>query len=253
MEYLRFSNDGFDLAYIDEGEGDPVLLVHGFASSIAANWINPGWVSHLNRSGYRVIAFDHRGHGMSDKSYNPDDYTPEKMAGDVLALMNHLGIQRAHIKGYSMGARVTAFTALKALERAATVTFGGLGSGMYKGVGAWDAVADALLTSDPDGISDPRAKAFRTFADQTKSDRKALAACIAKSRKNLTVEQLARITVPALVAVGDKDDIGGTASELANMLPNGEALVIEGRDHMLSVGDRRFKARAVEFLAENPL
>ncbi len=253
MEFSRFLHDGFDLAFIDEGEGDPVLLIHGFASNIMANWVDPGWVKTLTNAGYRAIAFDNRGHGLSSKSYRPGDYTPEKMASDATALFDHLDIDRAHVKGYSMGARIAAFMAVAVPQRVATVTFGGLGTGMVDGVGDWNAVAEALLAEDRDTITDRKALAFRVFADQTGSDRQALAACISESRKELTPTQLAAITMPALVAVGSRDDIGGSAAGLAALLPKGEAFVIEGRDHMLSVGDRRFKARQLEFFEENPL
>jgi pimeloyl-ACP methyl ester carboxylesterase len=248
-----FSHDGFRLAYVDEGEGEPVLLLHGFASSARVNWINPGWVKTLREAGYRAVAFDHRGHGSSDKSYEPADYTPAKMAGDAVACLDHLGIARAHVFGYSMGARVAAFMALAHPERVATLIFGGLGLGMVEGVGDWDPIADALVAADPATIGHPRGKMFRAFADQTKSDRRALAACIATSRQELTREDVGRIAQPTLVAVGTKDVIGGAAAPLAAMMPNAEAFEIPGRDHMLSVGDRAFKARALEFLAAHPL
>jgi pimeloyl-ACP methyl ester carboxylesterase len=248
-----FSHDGFQFAYIDEGEGDPILLLHGFAYSVQVNWINPGWVKTLREAGYRVIAFDHRGHGKSSKSYKAADYTPTKMAGDAVALLAHLGIERAHVFGYSMGARVAAFMALEHPERVATLIFGGIGLGMVEGVGDWDPIADALTAEDPESITNPRGKMFRAFADQTKSDRQALAACITTSRQELSREEVGRIAQPALVAVGTKDEIGGAAEPLADMLPRGEAFEIMGRDHMLSVGDRTFKARALEFLKEHPL
>lgn len=248
-----FSHDGFRLAYLDEGEGDPVLLLHGFASSVRVNWINPGWVKTLREAGYRVVAFDHRGHGNSDKSYEPADYTPSQMAGDAVACLDHLGIGRAHVFGYSMGARVAAFMALADPARVASLIFGGLGIGMVEGVGDWDPIADALAADDPAAITHPRGKMFRAFADQTKSDRRALAACITTSRQELTPAQMARIAQPTLVAVGTKDEIGGPAAPLAAMMPDAEAFEIPGRDHMLSVGDRAFKAKVLEFLAAHPL
>lgn len=248
-----FSHDGFEIAFLDEGTGDPILLVHGFASSLAVNWVGPGWVKTLTDAGYRVIAFDHRGHGRSTKSYDTAVYHPDKMASDAVALLDHLKIERAHVFGYSMGARVSAFMALRYPDRVATLIFGGLGSGMVDGVGDWDPIADALTADDPATVTHARGRMFRTFADQTKSDRKALAACIAESRAELTQAQLAEIEQPTLIAVGTKDDIGGSPERLAAMMPHGEAFAIEGRDHMLAVGDRTFKARALEFLAEHPL
>lgn len=248
-----FTHDGFELAFLDKGEGDPVLLIHGFASSHFVNWVSPGWFKTLNDAGYRAIAFDNRGHGQSSKSYDPADYTPQKMASDAAALLDHLGIERAHVMGYSMGARVTAFLALEEPAKVATVIFGGLGVGMVDGVGDWDPIADALLAEDATAVTHPRGKTFRAFADQTKSDRQALAACIATSRELLSEDEVARITQPALIAVGTKDDIGGSPDELAGLMPNAESFRIEGRDHMLAVGDKAFKRKVLEFLKKHPL
>lgn len=248
-----FSHDGFDLACLDRGEGDPVLLIHGFASSILVNWINPGWVKTLEEAGYRVLAFDHRGHGRSSKSYDEADYTPQKMASDAAALLDHAGIGRAHVFGYSMGARVAAFMALEHPDRVATLILGGLGSGLVDGVGDWDPIAAALRADDPATVTHPRGKMFRAFADQTRSDRLALAACISRSRAELTPAEVGAISQPTLVAVGTRDDIAGSPAKLAAMLPAGEAFEVVGRDHMLSVGDRTFKQRALEFLKEHPL
>ena len=253
-----FHNDGFEIAFIDQSpangdEGEPVLLIHGFASSYLVNWISPGWVKTLTEAGYRVIALDNRGHGRSTKSYNPAAYTPSEMATDAAALLDHLGIEKAHVFGYSMGARISAFLALEHPEKIATLILGGLGYGMVDGVGDWDPIADALVAPDPEAITHPRGKMFRTFADQTRSDRHALAACIATSRELVSEAQMTTITAPVLVGVGTKDDIAGSAQRLAALLPNGEAFDIEGRDHMLAVGDRTFKARVIEFLKEHPI
>ncbi|TIP96044.1 MAG: alpha/beta hydrolase, partial [Mesorhizobium sp.] len=126
-----FSHDGFDLAFLDRqpasGQGDPVLMIHGFASTHYVNWVSPGWFKALNEAGYRAIAFDNRGHGASSKSYREADYTPARMASDGAALLNHLGIERAHVMGYSMGARISAFLALSDPDKVATLVFGGLG------------------------------------------------------------------------------------------------------------------------------
>lgn len=248
-----FSHQGFHLAYLDEGEGDPVLLIHGFASNIRVNWVSPGWVKTLTDAGYRVIALDNRGHGASSASYDPADYTPAGMAGDAAALLDHLGLPRAHVMGYSMGARVSAFMAIDHPRKVATLVLGGLGTGMVDGVGDWDPIAEALVAADPASVPDARGRMFRAFADQTRSDRRALAACISTSRQLLTEADAARITQPTLVAVGTRDDIAGSAEGLAAMLPDAVAFDIVGRDHMLSVGDRTFKKRVLEFYRDHPL
>lgn len=252
-----FHHDGFELAFLDRkpasGAGDPVLMIHGFASSHYVNWVSPGWFKTLGDAGYRAIALDNRGHGVSSKSYAEADYTPTKMASDAAALLDHLGIDRAHIMGYSMGARVAAFLALSDPHKVATLVLGGLGIGLVDGVGDWDPIADALLADDPSETTHARGRSFRAFADQTRSDRRALAACISTSRQLLGEDDAARIAQPTLVAVGTTDDIAGSPEELAALMPNATAFPIEGRDHMLSVGDRSFKQRVLQFYADNPL
>jgi pimeloyl-ACP methyl ester carboxylesterase len=253
-----FDHDGFTIAYADwQGEAapdaEPVLLIHGFASSMQYNWIAPGWVETLLKAGYRPIAMDNRGHGGSTKSYDPADYSPDRMAGDAAALLSHLSLRRALVMGYSMGARVSAFLALSHPELVATLVLGGLGIGLVDGVGDWDPIAEALLAPDRDAITHARGRAFRAFAEQTRSDRKALAACISTSRVLLSKVDVARIGQPTLVAVGTKDDIAGSPQELAALMPRAQAFDIAGRDHMLSVGDRSFKAAVVAFLRDHPV
>lgn len=247
MKY--FMHEDFEIAYVDRGEGEPILLIHGFASNARVNWDGPSWVSTLNEAGYRVLALDNRGHGASTKSHNSADYTPSNMASDAAALLKHLGISACHVMGYSMGARIGAFLALDYPHLVKTLILGGLGIGLVDGVGDWDPIADALLADDPETITHQRGLMFRKFADQTKSDRLALAACIQTSRVLVTRNQAMTIRQPVFIAVGTKDDIAGDPFELADLMPNAQAFAIEGRDHMLAVGDRTFKSAVLEFLS----
>src|SRR5213082_2258689 len=123
----RFRHGSVDIAFLDEGRGEPIVLVHGFASTATVNWVHPGWVATLTRAGRRVIAPDNRGHGASSKLYDPQDYHTERMAEDVRALLDHLDLPRADLMGYSMGARICAFLALRNRGRARSVILGGLG------------------------------------------------------------------------------------------------------------------------------
>mgnify|MGYP001825594692 CR=1 FL=1 len=100
-----FESKGFEIAYDDDGEGDPIILLHGFGADRRNNWRLTGWIRLLNNSGFRVIAPDARGHGRSDKPTDPKDYEPEGIAGDVLRLLDHLEIDKADLVGYSMGGR----------------------------------------------------------------------------------------------------------------------------------------------------
>jgi len=252
MTKSSFRHGAVEIAFLDEGEGEPIVLVHGFASTAAVNWVHPGWLTTLKGAGRRVIALDNRGHGASSKLYDPAAYHIALMAGDVRALLDHLAVERADVMGYSMGARITAFLALQNPERVRGAIFGGLGGHLVEGVGIPERVAEALEAPSLAEVADSQGRMFRAFAEQTKSDLKALAACIRGSRQTLGREQVASIRVPAMVAVGSKDTIAGSPQELAALLPAGRALEIPGRDHMTAVGDKAFKAGVLQFLGERP-
>ena len=249
----QFSSDGVHIAYIDvppEGHdrGEPILLVHGFASNHRINWVNPRWVETLTRAGRRVVAFDNRGHGASQKLYAPHDYRSDLMARDAANLLAHLKIGRADVMGYSMGARISAFLTLGRPDLVRSLILGGLGDRLVHGAALPIGIAEAMEAPSIGDLSDAMQRMFRAFADQTKSDRAALAACIRGARQSLTEAGVARIAAPTLVAVGTRDVVAGDAHKLAAMMPNAAALDIPGRDHNVAVGDKVYKAGVLAFL-----
>jgi pimeloyl-ACP methyl ester carboxylesterase len=253
----EFSAKGVHIAFIDahpqgEDRGEPILLIHGFASNHKINWLNPRWVDTLTRAGRRVIALDNRGHGASQKLYAPAEYRTDLMAEDSASLLAHLGIERADVMGYSMGARIGAFLALGRPDLVRSLVLGGLGDRLVHGAGLPMGIAEAMEAPSLDGLTDPMQRMFRAFADQTKSDRAALAACIRGSRQSLTESGVAKIAAPALVAVGTRDPIAGDAHKLAALMPNAAALDIPGRDHNVAVGDRVYKQGVLAFLERRP-
>jgi pimeloyl-ACP methyl ester carboxylesterase len=243
-----FRNGDVEIAYLDEGEGEPIVLVHGFASTKDVNWMLTSWVVALKRDNRRVIALDNRGHGESSKLYDPSAYHSAIMADDVRALLDHLEIVRADVMGYSMGARITAFLAVAHAERVRSAILGGLGIHLVEGIGLPERIADALEAQSLRDVSDPTGHMFRAFAEQTGSDLHALAACIRGSRQTLSREQVAAIRAPVLIAVGTNDQVAGSARKLAALIPGARALDIPGRDHMLAVGDKVYKAGVIDFL-----
>jgi pimeloyl-ACP methyl ester carboxylesterase len=247
-----FHNGAVEIAYLDEGEGDPILLVHGFASTGNVNWVYPAWVSELKKNGRRVIALDNRGHGASAKLYDAEAYHIPTMAGDVSALMDHLDIERADIMGYSLGARMAAWLALRQPQRLRSAVFGGIGMALIEGGGPGENVAEALEAASLDDVTDPVGRTFRAFADQTRSDRRALAACLRGSRRLMTKEEAGGITVPVLIAVGTADEIAGSAQALGKIIPGAEVLDIPNRDHMRAVGDKVYKTGVLAFLSGRP-
>jgi pimeloyl-ACP methyl ester carboxylesterase len=252
MRIESFDSDGVRIAYIDEGEGEPILLIHGFASNVVTNWVNPGWVSTLTQAEHRVIAYDNRGHGGSEKLYDPDAYGAPSMAEDGRRLLDHLRIERADVMGYSMGARIAAFLVMAHPQRVRSVVFAGLGINMVRGMVGTGPIAKALEATRVEDVTNDTARSFRVFAESTGSDLKALAACMRGPREKVTADQLAAITVPALVAVGSKDVIAGSGAELASLIPGAQFLDIPGRDHMKAVGDARFKQGVLDFLTRRP-
>jgi pimeloyl-ACP methyl ester carboxylesterase len=247
-----FHHGSIEISYLDEGEGEPIVLVHGFASSKNVNWVYPAWVSELKKSGRRVIAFDNRGHGESGKLYDPGEYEVATMASDITALMDHLGLDRADVMGYSLGSRMTAILARSAPQRLRSAILGGIGIGLIEGGGPGENVARALEADTLEEVTDPVGRTFRAFADQTRSDRRALAACLRGSRRLMTKEEASQIAVPVLIAVGTADEIAGSAAALGKVIPGAEVLDIPHRDHMRAVGDKVYKAGVLDFLSRRP-
>lgn len=247
-----FDSEGVRIAYIDEGEGEPILLIHGFASNIAANWRDAGWVRSLTEAGRRVIAFDNRGHGQSEKLYDPGRYGAPQMAEDARRLLGHLHIARADVMGYSMGARIATFLVLAHPAQVRSAILAGVGINLVRGMVGTGPIARALEAPRIEDVTNDTARSFRAFAEKTGGDLKALAACMRGPREKITPEDLARIRVPILIATGSEDVIAGSGAELASLIPGAQLLEIMGRDHMKAVGDAGFKQGVLDFLTERP-
>ncbi len=252
-QLATFQSDGIEIFYQVHGQGKPIVLVHGFASNGKVNWLDTGWVDVLVAEGYAPVTMDNRGHGASQKLYDPKFYPAREMARDVAGLIDHLELVEKHgpvpIMGYSMGARICAFAALDFADRISAVILGGLGINMIRGLGGSDMIVQGLLADSLEEVETEVGRQFRIFADHTGSDLKALAACMGSTRTRISADDLSGIRVPVLVAVGDRDEIGGSAEELAEIFPKGEALTIKGRDHMRATGDKQFKRGVIDFLA----
>lgn len=244
-----FQSDGLTLSYDSFGAGKPLLCIHGFASSAKVNWIDTGWVETLTGAGYNTIVLDNRGHGASDKPHDPEAYYPSAMARDAVALLDHLEIEQAAVLGYSMGARIAAFMAFEHESRVACAIFGGMGMNLINGLSDGNDIISGLRAPSLAALTHPTARQFRIFADHTKSDREALAACMETSRQPMARADVRRIGVPVLVAVGEDDGMAGSPEPLAALIPGGQAYVIPKRDHMRATGDKAFKAVTIDFLS----
>jgi pimeloyl-ACP methyl ester carboxylesterase len=243
----RFTSDGLELNYIDEGSGPPVLLIHGFASNLQVNWVGTGWVDTLVKAGRRVVAFDHRGHGESAKPHDPALYRASLLADDARRLLDHVGVERCDVIGYSMGSRVSAYLLDAHPERVGSAVFGGMGARLLTEGRNSEIIAAALEAPSREAVTSEYGLRFRVFAENTKSDRAALAACMRGFRATITPQMLEKIAVPVLIAVGTDDDIAGSPYDLAPYIPHAEVLDIPGRDHNRAVSARPFKDGVLAF------
>ena len=250
IEFAR-SADGLRIAYETSGDGDPVLLIHGFASSRAQNWRATDWYKALNEAGYRVIAMDCRGHGDSDKPHDSSFYSYEKMAGDALAVLNAVGVASADVIGYSMGGHIGIDVLLRSPQMIRKLVVAGVGERYLRGQFEMRfEIAKAILEPDPDRIANPVARGFRIFSGQPGKDREALAACMRGERTAHTREELARAARPVLVVCGENDETSGAPGPLAAAFPDARAVVVPGRDHMSAVGDKVTKEAVINFLSK---
>ena len=246
-----FLSDGIEIAYQVYGGGRPILLIHGFASSGVINWLNTGWVEALQTAGWAPVTIDNRGHGASRKLYDPKLYFAHAMADDAARLLDHLGHATLPVMGYSMGARISAYLALRHPNRVRCAVWGGMGINLVTGLEDSEEIIAALTADSLSEVKGATGRQFRIFADHSKADRAALAACMISSREPMPEAEIRRIAQPTLVAVGEADDMAGDPHALSALLPHGTAFVIPKRNHMLATGDPRFKAAALEFLAKH--
>lgn len=253
----QFLSDGVEISYLDfepltEDRHEPIVLIHGFASTHAVNWLFSQWVKTLTEDGRRVIVFDNRGHGRSAKLYDPAAYSLDLMVGDVLNLLDHLGIERADFMGYSLGGRIATLFTLAHPERVRSLILGGIGETLIEESGLPPDLAEAMEAERIEDIDDPTLKIFRGFAEATRSDLNALAACVRGARKAIDPAALANIAAPTLVCVGTRDDVAGDPHPLAPLFRNARIVDIPGRDHNRAVGDRMYKQAVLDFLDARP-
>jgi pimeloyl-ACP methyl ester carboxylesterase len=249
-----FTSDGVRIAYDDlspsAGTERTIVLIHGFASNRNEGWKRTGWYSAFERRRMRVIALDQRGHGESEKLYDPAAYRREKLAGDVLALMDHLGVPRADVFGYSMGTRTALAVALAAPERVSNLILGGVGGKLLEPspAVAGEPMADAMLAEDPTTIAEPMLRSFRQFADEQGEDRQALAAVTRVKNLPLDRDALAALAMPVLVVAGQGDTGAGDPQGLACIFPHGHAVTVAGCDHFSAIPHALTKAAVFDFL-----
>ena len=240
---------GVPISYVVEGSGLPVVLVHGFASSVRGNWRGPGIIDALVAAGRRVVALDCRGHGASGKPHDPEAYSGTHMADDVIAVMDREGVARADLMGYSMGGFIAASLLVRRPERFGRVILAGVGDALVtggRGRRGAEAIASALESETRGGITDARARAFRSFAEQQGNDMAALAA-IQRSTREFDRGKLAEVRNRVMVLIGEGDVLVGPADQLAAAIPGARLVKVPG-DHLTAVVKPEFREAIVGWL-----
>jgi pimeloyl-ACP methyl ester carboxylesterase len=244
----QFQSGGLTLAYDDIGSGDCIVLIHGFSSNRDENWQRVGWYGTIERKRMRLLALDVRGHGESAKPHDAAAYSSTALVGDIIALMDHAGVSRAHMMGYSMGARIALATALAHPDRVDHLIVGGIGDKLFDPPPPGHPMVDAMLAESLDGISEPLLRSFRQFADEQGEDRKALAACANGLDFRFMREELSAIRVPTLAVAGARDMLAGSVDGLAQAIPSARAITLPGCDHFSAIPHALFKANVFDFL-----
>jgi pimeloyl-ACP methyl ester carboxylesterase len=245
----RFNSfDGVEIAYDVLGDGEAVLMHHGFASESGTNFVRPGVAQAVLDSGRRVVLIDARGHGESEKPHDPAAYANRAMVRDVSALLDVLALERVHFVGYSMGSFV-AMRLAPVEARLVSLVLGGAGLAQMRSRRGEEAglIAEALEAADPSQIADATARAFRNFADATRADRLALAAVQRSGSPFPSLDELGRIAVPTLVVNGVNDTLTGGPEALAAAIPGASFLSVPG-DHLSAVVQPEFRQAVVNFL-----
>jgi pimeloyl-ACP methyl ester carboxylesterase len=244
-----FDSDSVRIHYHDVGAGEPVVLVHGFASNAQHNWGDTGWTALLSEH-YRVLAPDVRGHGLSDKPHDAAAYGYPNMGVDVVRLMDRLGIAKARLIGYSMGGSIAISLMLSHPERFSAIVLGGIAydDGLENPADR-RAIIDAYRARDPAAVTSPVARAYRRFAESIGNDLDALAALMEGVRPPVAPAQLAAVRIPVLIVVGANDNAIGDPKPLAEMIPGAKLLMLAGRDHLDAPLDQKFKTAVLEFFA----
>ena len=261
-----FDSDGVKIHYVMAGEGEPVILIHGFTASAVLNWQQPGVFDAL-ADDYQVVALDNRGHGVSGKPREAEKYGVE-MVRDVLRLMDHLEIERAHVVGYSMGGFITNKLISLHPERVISATLGGAGwtrendermsfleilaTSLEEGRG----IGPLVTQLNPEGQPAPTEQQIQAMNQMLllTNDPKALAA-VARGMSKLAVpeEAVRQNEVPVLAIIGEVDPLKAGVDALEEVMPALQVVVIEGADHMNAFRHPLFVESLKGFLAEHAL
>lgn len=245
------ARDGCRIRYEVHGEGQPVVLLHGFTSSFRRNWVGTGWVAALIRHGRRVVGIDLRGHGASSKPHDPARYATAELADDVAAVMGAAGAAEADVLAFSMGAGVALQLAGRHPRRVRRLVLGGIGDAAIRGLhdpGLVRALVDALRAPDVSCVPPGPARDVRVFADAAPNDLEALASLAERGGWPGDLERPVPVEAPTLLVVAGEDQFMRGHERLLELLTNAQVLELPGLTHGEIVRDAVARERILAFL-----
>jgi pimeloyl-ACP methyl ester carboxylesterase len=234
-----------------ERDGDPTALLHGFTSSTEQNWVERGWVELLTDAGHRVIGVDLRGHGQSSKLYRAEDYETAALASDVIHVLDELGIARSDLFGFSMGAGVALQVAMDSPARIRRVVICGIGDAAIRGLhdpAEIDEITAALGADDPALVTSRLGHRIRAAAERGGNDLEALAALTRRGGWPGDLVDPKPVHLPVLLGVSGRDDYMRGTTQLLQLLPHAEVVVVPDASHAMILSDNRFREAVLTFL-----
>ncbi len=258
-----FDSNGVKIQYTVQGEGEPVLLIHGFAVNKDLQWGLPGIIKELAKT-HRVIAYDNRGHGKSGKPTDPKKYGLE-MVEDAVRLLDHLKIKKAHVVGYSMGAIITGKLAATHPERLLSATLGGAGvyregteppgfiKELVESLENGKGMGPLIVALTPPGRPKPPPAAIEQINRMLVGDNGKVLAAVIRGWKELAVsdEQLKANKVPVLALIGENDPIKKNVDDIKDRMANLQVVVIGSTDHLTAFTSPKFLKTLTKFLDEH--
>lgn len=244
MPYLE--STGIRINYLEQGTGEPVVLLHGLASHAQHNWRETSWLDYLSRS-YRVLAPDCRGHGQSSRFYESEAYSLDKLEADVIALLDHLQLEQTCVMGYSMGGWLALGLAVHYPQRVRAMVAGGVGLRMVRpdNPERVQAVVESLRRGE--GEAGATGRALRQMCARTGNSVDAIAACLQRPRDGVDEAALRTLRVPVLFAVGSEDPLSRGIEAMRDLVPEARLLTLDGRHHMNAITAPGFKEAVAEF------
>jgi len=242
------SRDGIAIYYDDQGDGAPVVLLHGYVGDSNVDWVRSGIFDRLLDEGFRVVLYDARGHGLSDKPHDVASYAGDMLANDTRTLLDELGFTACVLVGFSLGAR-TALRVASLDDRITAVVALGLGETSLQKHRGNNLVSEAMEAEDPKSIEHAGVRRFRRMADAIGADREALAAVMYAERPEVPTYADA-VKVPVLVIAGSDDESAGSPDPLAAALPDGRGITTAG-DHAGVKDQAAAQEAMIAFLTEH--